>query len=619
MNNYKNNQVMKQNFKYALMGAIALTGASFFSACSSNEEIIDNPDYNPETKSVKTTISLSVNPANANANSSTRQAEAIAQVGTSPVFRGITNMLLIPSSSAISASTETSSKIELEDYTFDPSTNHKLYANKDVSVGVSNFLFLGKAKDNAATSSSDINTKLASGYTTNNFASAATVGAIAVSPAAIATTSGDWATQSAALAAYLKTIADATGWAENANVSLNGMHAKFTRTTITAGSASAVLLTLQDLYKKINGLDASTETNIRGAIAAQVDVNGTVADNNLSLAWKNTCTFKDFPASLGLPEGSAQYKYNTTNSSFEYVTDNTNATTTAVSDFVYPNELYYLTSTPIKVSSTKTETWPTTSADWMNSEWTSWTDVVDGNTKNIALKYNVQYGSALLATQVKCAATTLYDNAKQLDPDNPGANKAIDVSTNHFQLTGVIVGGQPSSVGWNFLPSTGIFNKAIYDPMTPTDVTTSNTAANYTLVFDDRRAEKSDVNICLEFLNNSGQDFYGKDGVILNGQKFYLIGRLNVTSQTTDPFSSIGTDDAEDSFIPSRDLRAFIQDFTTTAQFVITAGSADGTIAGSLTKAMSTIPDLRASSQTIGLSVDLTWRTGITYSSNLGE
>ena len=66
-------------------------------------------------------------------------------------------------------------------------------------------------------------------------------------------------------------------------------------------------------------------------------------------------------------------------------------------------------------------------------------------------------------------------------------------------------------------------------------------------------------------------------------------------------------------------LRAFIQDFTTTAQFVITAGSADGTTPGSLTKAMSTIPDLRASSQTIGLSVDLTWRTGITYSSNLGE
>ena len=83
--------------------------------------------------------------------------------------------------------------------------------------------------------------------------------------------------------------------------------------------------------------------------------------------------------------------------------------------------------------------------------------------------------------------------------------------------------------------------------------------------------------------------------------------------------NEIDTDDAEDSFIPSRDLRAFIQDFTTTAQFVITAGSADGTTAGSLTKAMSTIPDLRASSQTIGLSVDLTWRTGLTFNANLGE
>ena len=176
---------MKKNFKYAFMSAIAFAGAVSFTACSSSDEIVDNPDYNPETKSVKTTISLSVNPANADANSSTRQAEAIAQVGTSPVFRGITNMLLIPSSSAISASTETSSKIELEDYTFDPSTNHKLYANKDVSVGVSNFLFLGKAKDNAATSSSDINTKLASGFTTNNFATAATVGAISLLPQVI--------------------------------------------------------------------------------------------------------------------------------------------------------------------------------------------------------------------------------------------------------------------------------------------------------------------------------------------------------------------------------------------------------------------------------------------------
>ena len=45
---------MKKIFKYAMMGAIALTGAVSFSACSSSEEIVDNPDYNPVDNTVKT-------------------------------------------------------------------------------------------------------------------------------------------------------------------------------------------------------------------------------------------------------------------------------------------------------------------------------------------------------------------------------------------------------------------------------------------------------------------------------------------------------------------------------------------------------------------------------------
>ena len=613
---------MKKNFKYAILNAIAVVGAVSFSACSSSEDVVDNPDYNPETNSVKTTITLSVNPNNANA--STRQTEAIAQVGTSPTFRGITNMVLVPSDGAISSTTSTSSKITLEDFTaFDASTNHKLYANKDVAVGVKNFLFLGKAKTDAATSSSDVTTKLASGYTTNNFSTAATVGAININPEPIATISGDWATQSDALVTYLNSIANATGWKTSTDVSLNGMHSKFTRTTKTAGSASAVLLTLQDLYRKAEGqrsADGTTVNNIQAAILASNAQINSGEGESVVLEWKSDCAFKDFPTNLGLPEGAAQYKYNST--TFEYVTDNTNATATAVGNFVYPNELYYLTNTPIKASITKNETWPATSSDWKASTWTSWTDEVDGSTRSIALKYNIQYGSALLATQVKCAAATLYDNAIAMNSDKPATNTAIDVSSNPFKLTGVIVGGQPTVVGWNFLPtSSAAYTYAVYDPMTATNVGTDFTAANYTLVFDNYYAsEAKDVNICLEFLNTSGKDFYGLDGIILKGQKFYLVGRLNVSVRTTDnPLSSLGTDAAEASYFPSRDFRAFIQDYTTTAQFTITAGSEDGTTPGSLTKAMSTIPDLRATQQTIGLSVDMTWRTGLTYTSNLGE
>ena len=621
---------MKKNFKYAILNAIAVVGAVSFSACSSSEDVVDNPDYNPETNSVKTTITLSVNPNNANA--STRQTEAIAQVGTSPTFRGITNMVLVPSDGAISSTTSTSSKITLEDFTaFDASTSHKLYANKDVAVGVKNFLFLGKAKTDAATSADDVTTKLASGYTTNNFSTAGTVGDININPERIATTSGTWATQSAALVTYLNSIANAAGWEGNADPSLNGMHTKFTRPGITAGSASAVLLTLQDLYRKADerkSVDATTVGNIQNAITtSNAQLKAGTSGSTAELEWTSACTFKDFPTNLGVPEGAAQYKYNATASTptFEYVIDGTNATQTAVANFVYPNELYYLTNTQIKVSSIKEETWPATVDAWKSSEWTGWTGVVDGNTKNIALKYNIQYGSALLATQVKCAAGTLYDNAKAMSSDHPTTNTAINVGTNPFQLTGVIVGGQPTVVGWNFLPASTEYTYAIYDPMTATNVGTDFTAANYTLVFDNNfETEVKDVNICLEFLNNSGQNFYGKDGLILAGQKFYLVGKLKASERTADnPFtrttSPVGSDEEEATYFPSRVLRAFIQDFTTTAQFTITAGSSDGTTAGSLTNAMSTIPDLRATQQTIGLSVDMTWRDGLTYTSNLGE
>ena len=43
---------MKKNFKYAFMSAIAFAGAVSFSACQSSDEIVDNPDYNPEDNSV---------------------------------------------------------------------------------------------------------------------------------------------------------------------------------------------------------------------------------------------------------------------------------------------------------------------------------------------------------------------------------------------------------------------------------------------------------------------------------------------------------------------------------------------------------------------------------------
>ena len=57
---------MKKMFKYASLGAIALVGAVSFSACSSSDEIVDNPDYNPVDNTVKTQIAFSLSKGGAN-------------------------------------------------------------------------------------------------------------------------------------------------------------------------------------------------------------------------------------------------------------------------------------------------------------------------------------------------------------------------------------------------------------------------------------------------------------------------------------------------------------------------------------------------------------------------
>lgn len=633
---------------FALMGAIALTGAVGFTACSSSDDITatNNPDYNPETNSVKTTISLSINPNNG---STTRQTSAIVQESSD--FRGIGSILCLPSTGDISISTSTAGKLTWGDIAaFETgSSNYKLYINQEVAVGVDHFLFIGKAPYTSSTPAAN----LANGYTSNNLSSATTVGDIAVTPVQIVasadittsnSTSKNWKYQSDALATYLTTIANVTGWSSTTNPNLLGFYQQFTRVTPNAGSAESIRLFLLDLYTKLQGLSLTgTEADIRTAIVTAITAKATIGGTGpYTLTWKAGIEWDAaFPTNFGLPEGSAEYKWDTSlePDAFTYITDGTlSALVTPIENFVYPNELYYLTKTPLKATSNAIVTWPNSVANWTSEQWSSWTNAVEANSKNIALKYNVNYGSALLATTVKAGANTIYDNARQLDPEKVGdanaSNNAIVVNNgseqNPFQLTGVLIGAQPSSAAWNFLPSSGAtFTKVIYDNTmnggTINVQTTANATPNYTLAFDDYKTEVTDVNICLEFKSNLTTPFYGKNGVILPGQTFYIVGKLNLTtpaSAITNPIPANitpNTDEELDTYIPNRSLRAFIQDYTTTANFTITAGTEKGNGDGSLANAVTTIPDLRTSSQTIGLSVDLAWKTGLTFNVNLGQ
>ena len=104
--------------------------------------------------------------------------------------------------------------------------------------------------------------------------------------------------------------------------------------------------------------------------------------------------------------------------------------------------------------------------------------------------------------------------------------------------------------------------------------------------------------------------------MIRAGGTFYIIGSLDVTkkpdgSTYTNPEE--GIDWPTDFALPPYNndgatkqvRRIFMQDFMTTANFKLGVNS--------LKSAYVTVPDLRASKISLGLSVDLNWESGMTF------
>ena len=343
---------------------------------------------------------------------------------------------------------------------------------------------------------------------------------------------------------------------------------------------------------------------------------------------------KNFPQYLyHVPVGATHYLFDTEKKLFYYAVNynssavgNQNFT---VDSYYYPAELLYFGNSPIRVSNkeNKTNAYPQTVTNWQNdAQWgTDWTknSHVVSTTQSVAMMNNINYGTALLKTTLGYGGTTtLKDNnhaiQKRKDPsisetDEP--DKQITVGNTSFKLKGIIIGGQPKKVGWNFIPKDNTQTGFIYDCVISNagDIpATGVSTPDYTLVFDNytpATTGQEKVYVALELLNNSGVDFYGENGLIRHGGTFYLIGELDPAKDgITGPVwntkgHALPPYNADGSTIQAQ--RVFIQDYMTSANFVIGENS--------LKHAYLTVPDLRYSALTLGLSVDINWSTGINF------
>ncbi|MDY4629324.1 MAG: hypothetical protein SO440_10545 [Prevotella sp.] len=430
---------------------------------------------------------------------------------------------------------------------------------------------------------------------------------------------------------------------------LHTAYTNFTKigsTGVRAGSGPAVLYVLQELFDVCQGVlggsiptiepTTSAEEKLAWAIYKKITTNTNIAVTATSgvLAYSNDAD-KTFPVgTYAIPEGAAQLQWDNS-SRFSYVSSahiggNEGNTIPKLSfdpnKVTFPAALTYFVNTPARATTKElvNSDWPATVTSW-DSAWdgtsggfNDWTGSVNSNSRTVALQYNINYGVANLATTVQCkeGVTYLVDNSEEVAQET--SNRKIKIPTNGFKVTGIIVGGQSQTVGWDFLNPTSndqkyvIYDKDINGSTGMYAKASTPSATNYTLVFDNyvvgqtgttAATDQQKVKIAIE-LENDVEEFYGVDGKIGKNQKFYLVAELDPNATNGVTKTNITWPDDKVSRFPAKSInRVFIQDYTTTAKFTI----------NSLKNAYVTIPDLRASKLQLGLSVDLTWQSGLTF------
>ena len=360
------------------------------------------------------------------------------------------------------------------------------------------------------------------------------------------------------LANYMTSIANTDGWSTTTDPTLKSYYLDFIRigsegAGLMSGAAANIKAFVAALRALLTGRSDALSTNI----IAKID--GTNINSNT------------YPQSLGLPDGAAAIRW--TGSQFEVKTTTTQLDNiNGINRYTYPAELMFFVDSPIRTSPKEvtktnyqdnTKTWSAFLDEYYNGS-----TAVNTNTKAVAVENPIQYGVAKLDLTLTGMSTTLMDAKDEVVPNT---------SMTTLPLTGVIIGGQ-HTVGFNMKPQepqTDVDGRFIYD----TNIIDGNKTS--TLVLQSYDNEK--VPVILEFENNTGHAFTGKDGTVYPNARFYLIALIDPADK-----KEVGKDYTN---------RVFTQDYTTTMSMSVT----------SLAKAYTCMPDLLAPRLEIGVQVVTKW------------
>ncbi|MBE6259619.1 MAG: hypothetical protein E7107_02170 [Prevotella sp.] len=629
--------------KYLFMLAMFFGTCLGFTACSSEEDAALNAEQERGVVKTQFTISFPTKMA-----AGTRQSITVVQGQATPTFRGINSIILRPFTdfkTEVTSGTALSSSLSISGIANNglfTTNNSHLYQDVEVPIGTRSFLFYGTAiaSEKAGVTPNALNGSL----TANTITPTNTLADISYTPTSIYNERDDEnklevPAYGQVIADYLTAIANAqvtatdatTSWANSKE--LGTLYTEFIE--MKAGSWTSVKAAIQALYTTVYSRTEAVAGKIRDAILA----NYTVDDTSKPLATDNAGTggastgvlaftdlkndYGQYPANIGLPDGAAYVKWDTTDKKFKVLTSSSPATPdnggmnfSSLNQYAFPASLYYNGLSNIKTSETSKKDEYKNDVTWeaILNKYTDDAGVVSSKTRSIAIIDPVQYAVGRLDVAVQSTAT-LKDNEK----------KDITVGEN-FPITGILVGNQ-KAVNFKFettptvaaTSASDIFT--VYDSQIPTtestitktcrmyggtiDESNFNQYCTHTLVLETADCSADDdlnnVAIAVEFTNNTTVTIVGKDKkLIYPGTKFYLVGTLQPYKNTSVKYqaSHLPTGKTTNDVIN----RAFVQDYTTKVTFNVK----------SLENAYNVVPDLRNPHLEIGLSVDLTWVSGIT-------
>jgi len=362
------------------------------------------------------------------------------------------------------------------------------------------------------------------------------------------------------MAEYVSGICNTTNWSASSGDIFEKLYTKMT--SLTAGSSPNMLAALQNLYNKLQTLDDSdlkTDIIDNMKIGTGTDAVLKVVGNNDALSWNpdySGTQFFDYPAALGLPDGAATLKWDTTDpSNPHYVpvldgnTDNIgiaghHLTGVPLNRYAYPVPLYYYANSKVKVSAnSQADYYKDNQSSWSNvlEHYDTGTGVVSDDVHSIALKDPVQYAVSRLDVILWGEIT-----------GEPSAVSFTDVAgdivnMSDLKLTGILITGQ-KPVDFSYTP-VGDNVYTIYDNTMNEAINLETNkendgteekpyAVNHTLVLP--TAIGDDVNLFFEFQNGSTKDITVKSGtkeygLVPPGCKLYLCGKINANEDVSNP------------------------------------------------------------------------------------